>query len=396
MCDDHHHQLLLANKLSGIPTDTDFFGSDEFRMYCYKVIPCSKRYGHDWTDCPFCHPGEKAQRRCPNKYLYTGIACPDMKKTGDCPRGDNCCFAHNVFEYWLHPSRYRTQLCSYGQNCKRTVCFFAHSINELRIPTATPAVEEQIQSYGFSLDTQLDFDGNGFGPATFLPVPQKVEVLEQQVQPVPVGYATAPGARAVGAYPRVQPVVTSSPQVMQYTVLSGAGARAPVMSSQAAYSARLMDLQPETPQFIELQRSLPMNTSMQPTLPQLLQQSQAQTHLQSLPSNVILQSARKASTPPSADLYPMVNGTMNSPSSQAESLEILLRRLALAQQTARSSPDIDLGKMGVAEGKLDGVPGYFVQLGVGSTVARNGYAQHLVESPVYYETAVPRVYDFAY
>lgn len=76
-----------------------------------------------------------------------------------CPRGDACCYAHNVFEYWLHPSRcagiahvsqrpamqspacvrqtharttqiasrisflnsrrYRTQLCNDGVNCKR-------------------------------------------------------------------------------------------------------------------------------------------------------------------------------------------------------------------------------------------------------------------------------------
>ena len=29
-----------------------------------------------------------------------------------CVRGDNCPYAHNVFEYWLHPTRYRTQLCN--------------------------------------------------------------------------------------------------------------------------------------------------------------------------------------------------------------------------------------------------------------------------------------------
>jgi len=47
---------------------------------CAQVIPCSKRFCHDWTTCPFAHPGEKARRRDPRLYAYTGIACPDMKK----------------------------------------------------------------------------------------------------------------------------------------------------------------------------------------------------------------------------------------------------------------------------------------------------------------------------
>ncbi|GAX75663.1 hypothetical protein CEUSTIGMA_g3107.t1 [Chlamydomonas eustigma] len=65
--------------------------------------------------------------------MYTGVACPEMKKNSFCPRGDACTFAHNVFEYWLHPSRYRTQLCNDGVNCPRKRgCFFAHSLEELR------------------------------------------------------------------------------------------------------------------------------------------------------------------------------------------------------------------------------------------------------------------------
>jgi hypothetical protein len=34
--------------------------------------------------------------------------------------------------------RYRTQMCSIGANCKRTVCFFAHNVSELRTPTYPP------------------------------------------------------------------------------------------------------------------------------------------------------------------------------------------------------------------------------------------------------------------
>ena len=38
-----------------------------------------------------------------------------------CVRGDSCPYAHNVFEYWLHPTRYRTQLCNDMEKCNRKV-----------------------------------------------------------------------------------------------------------------------------------------------------------------------------------------------------------------------------------------------------------------------------------
>jgi hypothetical protein len=108
------------------PTSQALFQSDQFRMASMKVLPCSKRFVHDWTECPFAHPQEKARRRDPSIHNYTGIACPSMKKEGCCAFGDHCPYAHNVFEYWLHPTRYRTQLCNDGSNCKRKICFFAH------------------------------------------------------------------------------------------------------------------------------------------------------------------------------------------------------------------------------------------------------------------------------
>lgn len=45
-----------------------------------QVVPCSKHYVHDWTECPFAHPHEKARRRDPRKHQYTGIACPSMRQ----------------------------------------------------------------------------------------------------------------------------------------------------------------------------------------------------------------------------------------------------------------------------------------------------------------------------
>ncbi|CAL5221786.1 g4040 [Coccomyxa viridis] len=120
--------------------DNQRFKEDDFRMLYMKVLPCSVRRVHDWTLCNFTHPGEKIRRRDPQTHSYTGIACPDMKKTGLCVRGKRCPYAHNVFEYWLHPTRYRSQLCNDGPKCRRNVCFFAHNIDELRVPPSKPYV----------------------------------------------------------------------------------------------------------------------------------------------------------------------------------------------------------------------------------------------------------------
>ena len=52
-----------------------------------------------------------------------------------CCRGDACPYSHGVYECWLHPAKYRTQLCKEGPHCRRPVCFFAHSVLDLRQPT---------------------------------------------------------------------------------------------------------------------------------------------------------------------------------------------------------------------------------------------------------------------
>ncbi|KAK8559559.1 hypothetical protein V6N13_016301 [Hibiscus sabdariffa] len=89
------------------------YATDEFRMFSFKIRPCSRAYSHDWTECPFVHPGENARRRDPS-------------------RGDMCEYAHGVFECWLHPAQYRTRICKDGTSCDRRVCFFAHTAEELR------------------------------------------------------------------------------------------------------------------------------------------------------------------------------------------------------------------------------------------------------------------------
>ncbi|KAJ0564479.1 putative transcription factor C3H family [Helianthus annuus] len=107
------------------------YGTDEFRMYVFKVQPCSRAYSHDWTECPFVHPGENARRRDPRKYQYSCVPCLEFRK-GSCVKGDNCEYAHGVFESWLHPAQYRTRLCKDETGCARKVCFFAHKVEELR------------------------------------------------------------------------------------------------------------------------------------------------------------------------------------------------------------------------------------------------------------------------
>eukprot|EP00249_Psilotum_nudum_P025073 c29366_g4_i1 orf=1091-2398(-) len=100
------------------------------------------------TECPFAHPGEKARRRDPKRFHYSGTACPDFRK-GSCRRGDTCEFAHGVFECWLHPARYRTQPCKDGTNCRRRVCFFAHTPEQLRLlPGALQAAAASSSSRG--------------------------------------------------------------------------------------------------------------------------------------------------------------------------------------------------------------------------------------------------------
>ncbi|XP_022748928.1 zinc finger CCCH domain-containing protein 2 [Durio zibethinus] len=135
------HKYLPSNRNNHEDEDNDAdpYATDHFRMYEFKVKSCSWSRSHDWTDCPFAHPGEKARRRDPRRYRYSSTVCSDFRRGGGCLRGDDCDFAHGVFECWLHPTRYRTEACKDGKNCKRKVCFFAHSSRELRLlPEASP------------------------------------------------------------------------------------------------------------------------------------------------------------------------------------------------------------------------------------------------------------------
>ncbi|NP_001295793.1 zinc finger CCCH domain-containing protein 20 [Cucumis sativus] len=116
-----------------LPAPVDAYSCDQFRMYEFKVRSCARGRSHDWTKCPYAHTGEKARRRDPRKFNYSGAECPDLRH-GCCKKGDACEYAHGTFEIWLHPDRYRTQPCRDGTGCRRRVCFFAHTSEQLRIP----------------------------------------------------------------------------------------------------------------------------------------------------------------------------------------------------------------------------------------------------------------------
>ncbi|KAG2495623.1 hypothetical protein HYH03_006223 [Edaphochlamys debaryana] len=163
----------------------DSFWTDEF-----KVVPCAKTYSHKWTLCPCAHIGETARRRCPRSVNYKAVLCPLVKAKKTCPLGDACSYAHNVFEHWLHPSRYKTRLCSFGRNCNRSICFFAHSAEELRcVPNTDDVKEGDERDYLMHL---LLAQENGMlapPPAPMPPMPGVVDLqcaLQQALQrPLP-------------------------------------------------------------------------------------------------------------------------------------------------------------------------------------------------------------------
>ncbi|KIZ06466.1 Zinc finger CCCH domain-containing protein 10 [Monoraphidium neglectum] len=98
-----------------------------------QVVDCDNPdHGRDdWDACPFAHAGEVVTRRPPQTHLPK--LCPKARRA--CRKGRSCPYAHNVFEHWLHPSRFKTEICQHGSACGRPMCFFAHYQHEVRHPS---------------------------------------------------------------------------------------------------------------------------------------------------------------------------------------------------------------------------------------------------------------------
>ncbi|KAG6591452.1 Zinc finger CCCH domain-containing protein 20, partial [Cucurbita argyrosperma subsp. argyrosperma] len=153
-----HRYLPSAADSTAAEEAVDGFSCDHFRMFEFKIRRCARGRSHDWTECPYAHPGEKARRRDPRKYHYSGTACPEFRK-GNCKKGDSCDLAHGIFECWLHPARYRTQPCKDGLACRRRVCFFAHLPEQLRVlPQQSPRTPVSADSVDGSPRISLAFD----------------------------------------------------------------------------------------------------------------------------------------------------------------------------------------------------------------------------------------------
>ncbi|KAJ7537236.1 hypothetical protein O6H91_12G104300 [Diphasiastrum complanatum] len=203
-------------------TADDIYACDEFRMFEFKVRRCTRGRSHDWTECPFAHPGEKARRRDPRRFHYSGTACPDFRK-GNCRRGDACEFAHGVFECWLHPARYRTQPCKDGRNCTRRVCFFAHTTEQLRLlPAAAQAANSAFRNGG-SYDVQPSISslkaylsGSSYMGDSFDGSTTPFDVLGSTR-----GHGSFDRARTNGGSPRVHHICSAASHVSPISTLAG-------------------------------------------------------------------------------------------------------------------------------------------------------------------------------
>ncbi|KAJ4906716.1 Zinc finger CCCH domain-containing protein 29 [Raphanus sativus] len=125
--------------------------TDEFRMFSFKVKPCSRAYSHDWTECPFVHPGENARRRDRGSILtlvslvlsfVKGLVLKEILAS-----------TRTVF------SSLGFTLLSIGHGCARKVCFFAHRREELRAvnaSTGSAMVSQPMGDNGVTLSPRND------------------------------------------------------------------------------------------------------------------------------------------------------------------------------------------------------------------------------------------------
>ena len=100
------------------------------------------------SDCFDYHSASKTRRRVPRIvsysngtfWNYNACRCQAIEKEIKCEKGDACRYSHNKEEIAYHPSRYKTQPCSYPARadgvCTRfgIHCAYAHGEDDIRKP----------------------------------------------------------------------------------------------------------------------------------------------------------------------------------------------------------------------------------------------------------------------
>ena len=126
-----NEKLILLQKNS----DRNDFIPSEFNPKTYKIYKCplGQLCKLDKKLCLNYHDnGDK--RRNPN--IYKAFLCPNLYeknkriKNGKCNNGENCNNAHNLFEYYYHPDKFRTVKCIQekgGNSCEiKIICPYLH------------------------------------------------------------------------------------------------------------------------------------------------------------------------------------------------------------------------------------------------------------------------------
>lgn len=193
---------------------------DDFFMYRFKVEMCTRDENHDWARCPFAHEKEKARRRDPRLFKYASLPCPDTMQGGSCARGDACAYTHSVQEYWLHPDRYKTQMCKNGAHCNRPLCFFAHRADDLRFPEPTTDAMDSGASHVMPEGSALQSPMADLPTPPGLPAPALLaaaaapmtEFIPQGLLP-PVSLASLSGLAGAAAPLGLPNLINSSPAV---------------------------------------------------------------------------------------------------------------------------------------------------------------------------------------
>ena len=128
---DEQMELFLQKKAR----DTGDFLPTEFNPSTYKLYKCplGKICKLDKKLCLNYH-GNGDRRRNPN--FYKAELCPNLyekkkrKPDAECPLKDDCDCAHNIYEYYYHPDKFRTIQCPQEKSSKyckeRLICPYLH------------------------------------------------------------------------------------------------------------------------------------------------------------------------------------------------------------------------------------------------------------------------------